>query len=65
MDIEVKHASEEAKLLEIKYKELQGRILGFRNLLKIESVHTPNEYNLLPIYDDWFDISVEMEGRTW
>jgi hypothetical protein len=38
-------------------RELEGRILGFRNILKIESIHTLEIDNILSLYDRWFDIT--------
>ncbi|MEI6186974.1 MAG: hypothetical protein WCP46_00535 [Alphaproteobacteria bacterium] len=47
-----------------KIRELEGRILGFRTLIKIESVHTPEIALLLALYDDWFGITSEREERV-
>jgi hypothetical protein len=56
-EIRTTRAEEYCRLLETNLRELQSRVLGFRNLIKIESIHTLEIDNMLSLYDRWFDIT--------
>ena len=56
-------AREFTSLLQSKVKWWEGKVLSFRNILKIEAVHSKEMQDILEVYDNWFDITADRKGK--